>query len=834
MNLKFPLRSICLAVSISFLFAACEEKRPAEPESAPPEKSAPAQQPTAPEKSAAAPQSEPAEKPATAPQPAAPAEKPATTRQAAAHGWLQWRGPTQDGISRETGLPDTVDSTKPLWVIDLPSRGTPVINGDKVYVLGYQGEGPDLQQVLRCIEADTGKTIWEQRFNDFLSDIVYERYSIGSPAIDPQTGNVYVLSSAGEFAAFTADGKELWRHSMMEDYGRLTFPNGRVGSPVIDEDLVIVRGITSNWGAQGPAADRFYAFDKTSGEIVWESTPGTVPPKDSSFSTPLLAWQNGKRVFYAGTGDGCIVCANARTGDPIWQYKFSAGGVNGTPVLIDGAVVAGHEDENLDSSELGRTLAVKIGAEPKPGEAGPVVLDKGAEVWRTGEVLRTSTPTLVNGKVYEVTKVGELVCIDAKSGKIDWRMKLGADQLHASPVYGDGKLYIPVRFGTEKAGAGEEAGGAAVTGATGVFYIIKPTEKTGEVLCRVSLEGEALGSPAIWSGRIYVSTNKKLYCFGKAGAGSAPPAAPEPEKAPTPGEVTQIQVVPCEVALRAGEKQSFKLRGLDANGLFVKELTGGEWKHFIPPTAKVKSQMDAEFDDKGELVAKPDAKISAGAWQVTVGNLRGTMRGRVLPSVPYSEDFEKFQLAEQPDGPPGVQFAYPPLAWIGARLKWDIRDKDGTKVLNKTINVPLFQRAYTFIGDSRLNNYTVEADVMTDGNRRMMSNVGVINQRYVINLVGNYKQLEVLSNQDRIKVGAPFPIEPKTWYHIKSRVDVADDGSGVVRAKAWKKGDAEPEKWTIEVPHKHAHTHGSPGVYGFALQNQFPVYVDNISVTPNK
>ena len=55
-----------------------------------------------------------------------------------------------------------------------------------------------------------------------------------------------------------------------------------------------------------------------------------------------------------------------------------------------------------------------------------------------------------------------------------------------------------------------------------------------------------------------------------------------------------------------------------------------------------------------------------------------------------------------------------------------------------------------------MSNYTVSADVMSDGNKRMMSNVGLINQRYVINLVGNYKQLEVLSNQERIKVAGSF------------------------------------------------------------------------------
>jgi outer membrane protein assembly factor BamB len=739
---------------------------------------------------------------------------PLTAAESVARGWLGWRGPQQDGTSSEIGLPDQVDSSAPLWAIDLPGRGTPVINGSKVYVLGYEGAGPDLQQVLRCVEADTGEKIWEEYFNDFLSDTVYERYSIGSPVIDGETGNVYVLTTAGEFAAFTGDGERLWEHSMMEDYGRITFPNGRVGSPVIDDDLIIVRGITSNWGLQGQAADRFYAFDKKTGEIVWASTPGTIPPKDSSFSTPILAWENGRRVFYCGTGDGSVVCVNARTGDPIWRYQISAGGVNGTLLLIDGALVAGHADENLDSSEIGRTVAVKTGAEPQPGSKEPAILDQTSELWRNSEVLLTSSPTFGNGTIYLVNKVGELCAIDPKNGTVNWRHKLGADQLHASPIYADGKLYIPMRYDG--------------------FHVIKPGEKAAEVLSHTTLEGEALGAPAVWNGKIYLHTTGKLYCFGSKLGGKQLPAELPAATAPVAGEPKQIQIVPSEVALRPGEKQTFRLRVLDANGHFVKEITGGEWKKFVPATAKVKSEMDAEFDESGALVVKPDAKPSAGSWELTADGLKGYMRGRVLPSLPYAQDFETFQPAEQPEGPPGVKFAWPPLPWIGARFKWDIRELEGNKIFTKTLDRLLFQRAFTFFGDSRMSNYTVAADVMSDGNKRMMSNVGVINQRYVINLVGNYKQLEVLSNQERIKVGVPFPMQPKTWYRIESRVDVAPDGSGVVRAKVWPRDEPKPENWTIEVPHKHAHPHGAAGVYGFALQNQFPVYIDNISVTAHK
>src|SRR5262249_4124167 len=159
-----------------------------------------------------------------------------------------------------------------------------IANG-MVYVMGYLGEGPDLQEGVACFNAESGEKLWQRLYNDFLSDTVYQRYATSSAAVDPQTGNVYMQGTQGILAAFTPEGKPLWLHSLMEEYGRLTFPNSRTASPLLDGDLVITRGITANWGAQGPAADRFYAFDKASGELVWASSPGDRP-KDNSYSHP--------------------------------------------------------------------------------------------------------------------------------------------------------------------------------------------------------------------------------------------------------------------------------------------------------------------------------------------------------------------------------------------------------------------------------------------------------------------------------------------------------------------------------------------------------------------
>jgi hypothetical protein len=118
-----------------------------------------------------------------------------------------------------------------------------------------------------------------------------------------------------------------------------------------------------------------------------------------------------------------------------------------------------------------------------------------------------------------------------------------------------------------------------------------------------------------------------------------------------------------------------------------------------------------------------------------------------------------------------------------------------------------------------------------------MSDVGLINQRYLIMLKGNEKKLEITSNQELLGqaipgVETPFSWEPNAWYHLKARVDAASDGSGVVRAKAWKKGDPEPSAWTSEVALKQINASGCPGLFGFSPQAQ-RVFIDNIAVTAN-
>ena len=197
----------------------------------------------------------------------------------------------------------------------------------------------------------------------------------------------------------------------------------------------------------------------------------------------------------------------------------------------------------------------------------------------------------------------------------------------------------------------------------------------------------------------------------------------------------------------------------------------------------------------------------------------------------FTEDFESMSLPFK--NRDGVAVSPPPGTWLGAGPKWHIMDHDDNKVVAFRLERLLWQRSMNFIGKSNMSGYTLEADVMTDGTRRVLSTVGLVNQRYLIALSGNQRLLEVSSNHERLKESVRFPIKANTWYRMKTRVDSNADGSGVIRAKAWEKGTDEPESWTIEVEQEKVHRLGSPGVFAFAPQSLKSVFIDNLSISEN-
>ena len=727
--------------------------------------------------------------------------------------WLFWRGPTGGGVSAQSNLPDSLTANSLLWEYAIQGGGVPVVAGGKAYQFGYYGVGNELQEALVCFNASSGEVLWERLHSDFISDIVYNRYGVGAACIDSATGNVYFQTSPGLLIGYDSDGNKLWERSLMEEFARLTFPNGRTGGPCVDGDLVIIHAITANWGKQGPARDRFYAFDKKSGDLVWSSTPG-ITPKDSSFS-PLTFEDlpGGRRVFYSGTGCGHIVCIDARTGQALWRFQMSYGGVNSGVVIHEDYVIAVHGKENIDSSNIGRMVAIKKPKNLPSLNEDLIVLNKDSEVWRNNSIEAfTSSPVYRDGRLYVTIKRGELVCLAADSGEEIWTLKLAPDQVHASPTWADGKLYVPMFDGR--------------------VSVVKDRGNEAEILSQMQLEGSCLSAPSVAHGRVFVQSKKKLYCFGTSK--TAPAFISHKKDQNLSSKVPfSLQVVPAEFSIKSGSALPFKVYSLNKNGKRIEEVKEGlTWEKWIPPTAKVQSVVDAEITSNGVLVASKDAKLSAGALRVSNGKLFGITRGRVLQDLPYSENFETgFTLSQKSSDQ--ISFSYAPLSWLGARMRWQIQNLNGNMVAGNTLDRVLFQRAINFVGHKDMANYTAQAEVMTDGDRRIKSNIGLINQRYIFALIGNSQKLEVVSNYDRFRHSVPFSFKTNTWYHLKTRVDILKGGTGMIRAKAWLKGEAEPSDWTLEASHINPHLHGAPGVYAMSPQSKKKVYFDNLLISYN-
>src|SRR6267378_3812185 len=440
---------------------------------------------------------------------------------AAGSDWAEWRGPARDGVSLEKNLPTkwSPAGDNLAWKVPYGGRSGPIVMYGRVYLQDTAEKGELEQERLMCFNADTGKLLWEHRFNVYLSDVPPHRVGWASPVGDPATGNVYALGVGGTLIGLNRDGQALWERSLGEDFGLLTTHGGRTVSPLVDGDLVIVSGVTFQWGQHGRGAHRFMAFDKKTGETIWVSAPGGRP-YDTTYAPPIIANVNGTRLLIQGASDGVVYALKPQTCEPVWKYEISKRGLN-TGVVVSGTTaILTHSEENLDSSEMGMIVAVDAASK---GE-----IKKEQIKWRTyGWQGGFSSPVLDGDRLYQVDNSANLAAFDVNTGKQLWLKNLGTIQ-KGSPILADGKLYL----GTEN----------------GKFYILKPSATGVEILDEDQLGTEALpepiiGSPAISNGRVYVVSDSNLYAIGKKSQPTRPGSFLSNLGRST-NPVTQVQVVP--------------------------------------------------------------------------------------------------------------------------------------------------------------------------------------------------------------------------------------------------------------------------------------------------
>src|ERR1051325_10595627 len=706
--------------------------------------------------------------------------------------WAEWRGPNRDGISPEKNLPTKWSPTGEnlAWKAPYGGRSAPIVMGDRVYLQNTAGSGETEQERIMCFNADTGKLLWEHRFNVYLSDVPPHRVGWASPAGDPATGNVYVFGVGGTLIGLNRAGKVLWERSLGEDFGLLTTHGGRTVSPLIDGDLVIVRGVTFQWGEHGRGAHRFIAFDKKTGETVYVSAPGGRP-YDTTYAPPIIVNVNGMRLLIQGASDGVVHAIKPQTGEPVWKYEISKRGLN-TGVVVHGTTaILTHSEENLASSEMGMMVAVDATAK------GAITKDQ--VKWTTyGWQGGFSSPVLDGDRMYQIDNSANIAAFDVNTGKQLWLQNLGTIQ-KASPVLADGKLYV----GTEN----------------GKFFILKPSATGCEILDQDQLGTEAqpeaiIGSAAVSNGRIFFASDSNLYCIGKKSnhTSSERPSAVAVGTNVSSGPVTHVQVVPTELILKAGDKMNFRARLFDAQGNFIREEPAASWSL---------DQLKGTVEN-GHFTAGADTTAQAGWVKATVDGITGTANVRVFPPLPWSETFDSYAVNTLPP------------AWVNTTLKFTVQDQNGNKVLTKlTTGSSLLTRARAYMGPSDWSNYTIEADVSATQKRRQQGDAGVIAQRYVLTLYGNSQKLHIEPWQPEVKrtKSVDFAWKPDTWYRLKLEVQNLPDGKTRARGKAWPANEPEPSAWMIERIDPIPNLQGAPGIYGNGLAE---LYFDNIKVYANK
>ncbi|MGH9373251.1 MAG: PQQ-binding-like beta-propeller repeat protein, partial [Vicinamibacterales bacterium] len=272
------------------------------------------------------------------------------------HGedWPEWRGPARTGASTEKGLPDAWSPAGEnlAWKVPYGGRSSPVVFGDRLYLQNASGSGATLQERLMAFNADTGKLLWEHKYNIFTSDVPPHRIAWASPAVDPATGNVFAFSGNGRLMSLSPAGKLLWERSLPEEFGMWTTHGGRVSSPVVDGKQLIVSGLTYLWGKQAGGAHRFISFDTSTGHTIWMSAP-EGRPTDTIYANPFIADVNGTRMLFSGGSDGAMHGIKVANGEGIWSWRVSQRGLNTAALMVGSDIIVSHSEENLGTSEMG-------------------------------------------------------------------------------------------------------------------------------------------------------------------------------------------------------------------------------------------------------------------------------------------------------------------------------------------------------------------------------------------------------------------------------------------------------------------------------------------------
>jgi outer membrane protein assembly factor BamB len=407
-----------------------------------------------------------------------------------AENWPGFRGPTGQGQSKEKNLPLhwSADSNV-VWKTEIPAPGwsSPIVWGRRVFVTGVSDNNTRCR--VLALDRDTGKILWDKAVFEQVPRRKESKNSYATPTPVTDGRRVFAVFGDGSVAALSADGEILWTNREVQFYSR----HGLGASPLLHDGLLIMpfdgSNPTSAAGAWPKVSDEeklgwqipwdkafIAALDVKSGKRVWTAKRGM---SRIAHVSPIVAKIDGKDILISGAGDR-MQGFNLKNGELLWSVYAQGEGVTPSPVVGDGLLFtsSGFEKTTLRAIKLAKAR-------------GDVTESHVAWEQKKGVPTQPS-PIFVKPDLYAITDGGIDTCYQPESGDIVWQERVGGNQ-SASPLHASGRIYCL-----------SEGGEAPVIAAGAEF----------KVLAKNSLGEKCQASMAASDGRLFVRTEKNLYCIG--------------------------------------------------------------------------------------------------------------------------------------------------------------------------------------------------------------------------------------------------------------------------------------------------------------------------------
>ncbi len=331
-----------------------------------------------------------------------------------ADDWPQWRGPSRDGLYRETGIVDQLPKEPNiLWEtpIGLGYAG-PAVVGDHVYVMDRQlDEGatnPDNpfakpsiagnERVL-CLDAQTGKILWKHEYPcPYTISYAY------GPRVTPTiVGDLlYTVGAMGDCWCLKAKtGEVVWSKNYPKDFKTEINTWGMAAHPLIDGDKVFLL-------VAGEAG--FVALDRHTGKEIWR----TLKMTDPGYAPPMIIEEGGTKQLIVWTPDA-LTSLDPETGKTFWAQEFPL--QNG--LSISQPIFDSPSHLLFVTSFYQGPMMMKLDA-PSPAAK---LLWKGksnSEIKTDGLHSIMATPLFGDGHIYGVCSYGQLRCLNAQTGQRVW------------------------------------------------------------------------------------------------------------------------------------------------------------------------------------------------------------------------------------------------------------------------------------------------------------------------------------------------------------------------------------------------------------------------------